>query len=212
MGNYQAFVFDKSMLKKLYFQQRENYKGENEEGEARHDEDEMIERINNRQVFTFGYMSYGLMACTSRCLCCCKKAIIKWSPYYKKHWISFQKYKRAREELLREKDVEHMIYNQRILKFMQKTQLKKRQRDIVQYFMRYVIEDKEIKKKDIARRQSTANQLLEGFEPTSDDYDRRILFEIAKRRVEVEDYHNDTSFEEDLFEEGVERPAWISEE
>ena len=105
-----------------------------------------------------------------------------------------------------------MIYNQRILKFMQKTQLKKRQRDIVQYFMRYVIEDKEIKKKDIARRQSTANQLLEGFEPTSDDYDRRILFEIAKRRVEVEDYHNDTSFEEDLFEEGVERPAWISEE
>ena len=51
---------------------------------------------------------------------------------------------------------------------MQKTQLKKRQRDIVQYFMRYVIENKEIKKKEIARRQSTANQLVEDFEPTTD--------------------------------------------
>ena len=90
-----------------------------------------------------------------------------------------------------------MIYNSRIQKFMQKTILKKRQRDVVQYFMRYVIEDNEIKKKDIARRQSTANQLVEGFEPTQDIYDRRILFEIAKRRVEAEDYHEDTSFEDD---------------
>jgi len=45
-----------------------------------------------------------------------------------------------------------MIYNMRIQKFMQKTQLKKRQRDTVQYFMRYVIEDNEIKNKEIAGR------------------------------------------------------------
>ncbi len=49
-----------------------------------------------------------------------------------------------------------MIYNMRIQKFMQKTQLKKRQRDTVQYFMRYVIEDNEIKNKEIAGRQATA--------------------------------------------------------
>ena len=61
------------------------------------------------------------------------------------------------------------------------------------------MQERKIKKKDIARRSSTANQLVEGFEPTTDIYDRRILFEIAKRRVDIEDYHQDTSFEEDLF-------------
>lgn len=35
-------------------------------------------------------------------------------------------FKRAREDLRREKDVEHMIYNMRIQKFMQKTLMKKR--------------------------------------------------------------------------------------
>ena len=49
-----------------------------------------------------------------------------------------------------------MIYNMRILRFMQKTTLKKRQRDIVQYFMRYLIEDDEINEQDISRRNKTA--------------------------------------------------------
>lgn len=70
--------------------------------------------------------------------------------------------------------------------------------------MRYVVEDSEIKKKDIARRQSTANQLVEDFEPTMSDFDRRILFEIAKRRVNLDDYHEDTSFEEDIWDDGDE--------
>ena len=79
----------------------------------------------------------------------------KW-PYYKKLWLSYQKFKKARYDLLRERDVEHMIYNLRILKFMQKTTLKKRQRDIVQYFMRYLIEDDEINEREISRRKQTA--------------------------------------------------------
>ena len=92
-----------------------------------------------------------------------------------------------------------MIYNMRIQKFMQKSQLKKRQRDMVQYFMRYVIEDDEIQNKEVARRQATADQLIDGMDPVSDMHDRRILFELTKRRVEAEDYYNDTSFEEDSF-------------
>ena len=51
--------------------------------------------------------------------------------YYGRQLPSYQKFKKARDELQLEKDVEHMIYNLRILKFIQKTTLKKRQRDIV---------------------------------------------------------------------------------
>ena len=99
--------------------------------------------------------------------------------------------------MLRERDVENVIYNLRILKFMQKTLLKKRQRDIVQYFMRYLIEDDEICERAVAPRAKTANELIENLNPIEDIYDRRILFEMTSRRVEAEDYQDDTSFEED---------------
>ena len=99
--------------------------------------------------------------------------------------------------MLRERDVEYVIYNLRILKFMQKTLLKKRQRDIVQYFMRYLIENDEICECEVARRAKTAEQLIEDLDPIGDIYDRRILFEMTSRRIEAEDYQHDTSFEED---------------
>ena len=38
---------------------------------------------------------------------------------------------------------------------------------------------------------------MDGIEPTNDDFDRRILYEIAKRRVDIDDFKEDTSFEED---------------
>ena len=111
LSSYQAFVFDKSMLKKLYFQQHKAYKKHDEDGNLRNDEDEIIERINNRAPFWFGYISYTAMAVSSRCLCCCKKAVISKWPFYKRQWISYQKFKQAREDLRLEKDIEHMIYN-----------------------------------------------------------------------------------------------------
>lgn len=157
----------------------------------------MVERIDNRRTFWFGYWGYGLMSFSSKCCCCCKRRMIRSWPYYKKQWFSYQKFKVARESLHREKDMEHMIYNMRISKFLQKTLLRKRQRDVVQYFMRYVIENDEIKKKEIARRASTAQQLIEEFNPEQDDFDRRILFELTNRRINQVDYHDDTSFESD---------------
>ena len=145
LGNYQEFVFDKSMLKKLYFQETERHSQLDGDGQERDDDDEMIERINNRRKFWFGYMGYGLVSLTSKCCCCCKKYMLKHWRYYRKQWVSYKKFKRARDSLSMEKDVEFMIYNQRINKFLQKSLLMKRQRDVVQYFMRYLIEDHEIK-------------------------------------------------------------------
>ena len=109
----------------------------------------MIERINNRKIFHFGYCGYGLIMAFSFCICCKRYLLEKW-PYYQKNWFAYKKFKKARANLNREKDLEHMIYNIRILLFMQRTQLKKRQRDIVQYFGRYLIEDDEIIDQDIS--------------------------------------------------------------
>ena len=54
--------------------------------------------------------------------------------------------------------------------------------------MRYVIQDEEVEKKEIIRKEETDAQLVEGFDPVGDLYDRRILFELTKRRVEEEDF------------------------
>ena len=63
--------------------------------------------------------------------------------------------------------------------------------------MRYSIRREDIGEgKSRARHQKTANQLTEDFDPISDIYDRRILFELSKRRIDSEDYTEDTSFEE----------------
>ena len=49
-------------------------------------------------------------------------------------------------------DLETFIFNQRVIKMITRALTKKRQRKAVQYFMRYVIENKEIKSKEIAKR------------------------------------------------------------
>ena len=113
-------------MKKLYFEEGESYKPVDVNGEVRDDDDEMIERINNRIEYSFSYIGYVMMSFASRCCCCCKKAMVMRWPWYGKKWLSYQKFKKARDDLAREKDIEHMIYNLRILKFMQKTTLKKR--------------------------------------------------------------------------------------
>jgi hypothetical protein len=48
------------------------------------------------------------------------------------------------------------------------------------------------------RKQATAEQLIDGINPVVDKYDRRILFELTKRRMDEDDFKSDTSFEEDL--------------
>lgn len=38
IGNYQSFVYDKSMLKKLYFKQKDFYSSRDDNGLLRHDD------------------------------------------------------------------------------------------------------------------------------------------------------------------------------
>lgn len=118
------------MLKKIYYQ-FDNFEPEKEDGQARNDKEEMVERVSKRRNFWFGYCGYGLMTLTTKCCCCCKEFLIRRWPYYKRQWFSYQRFKQARAELHREKDIERIIRDLRVTKFLHKTLLKKRQRDIV---------------------------------------------------------------------------------
>ena len=61
-------------MKRLYFQKNET--ADEQMTEKRSDADEMIEKINNRRDFNFGYCTYFLTAWLEYCCCfvgCLKK-------------------------------------------------------------------------------------------------------------------------------------------
>ena len=85
--------------------------------------------------------------------------------------------------------------------------------------MRYVLEDNGVGEKEFEKKPATADQLIDGMDPVGDKYDRRILFELTKRRMEEIDYQSDTSFEEDMMDddggdqtEEVERRLLVNQE
>ena len=74
---------------------------------------------------------------------------------------------------------------------------KKRQRKSVQYFMKYVIDHHEVKEEALAVHSMTAEQLIDGFDPLNDQVDRRILYEITGRKLNQEDYWDDSDQDPD---------------
>ena len=44
----------------------------------------------------------------------------------------------------------------------------------------------------MANHNMTAEQLIEGFDPLTDKYDKRILYEITGRKLEQQDYWDDS--------------------
>ena len=85
LESYQFFTFDKSMMKRLYFQEKEptvddeliidsNLKNEN-----RSDKEEFLHSVENRKSYEFSYCHYITtliqLKCVNCCSCCfcCKK-------------------------------------------------------------------------------------------------------------------------------------------
>ena len=89
-------------------------------------------------------------------------------------------------------DLESLIYNMRVLKMIIRAVTKKRQRKAVQYFKRFVVNDDKEVEQDMVSHNMTAEQLIDGFDALSDNYDKRILYEITGRKLNQEDYWDDS--------------------
>ena len=71
---------------------------------------------------------------------------------------------------------------------------KKRQRKAVQYFLKYLIEDHEVARGRgaLGAHDMSAEQLIDGFDPLNDKIDRRVLYEITGRKLNQDDYWDDS--------------------
>ena len=94
--------------------------------------------------------------------------------------------------------MEYLIYQMRVLKMIMRGLTKKRQRKSVQYFHRYLIgEDNKLKANDLFEDDMTAEHLIENFDSKNDKIDRRILYELTGRKLDPEDYWDDSDQDQD---------------
>ena len=76
---------------------------------------------------------------------------------------------------------------------------KKRQRKAVKYFQRYLIQDGHTPKaQNLFDDDMTAEYMIENFDVQNDKIDRRILYELTGRKLDPEDYWDDSDQDQEL--------------
>ena len=98
----------------------------------------------------------------------------------------------ANDRLDGEIDLLHFIQTSRILKFMTSYSLRRNQRQLVQYFKLYHLDEDSLKLNLTKPPQST-HEMLHNFDPMINTKDHRILFEILNRKIN----RMDSQFEND---------------
>ena len=98
----------------------------------------------------------------------------------------------ANDRLDGEIDLVHFIQTSRILKFMTSYSLRRNQRQLVQYFKLYHLDEDSLKLNLTKPPQST-HEMLHNFDPMINTKDHRILFEILNRKIN----RMDSQFEND---------------
>ena len=105
LTDYQAFAFDKSLLKRLYTEDKTAVE------EEENDERELVSRVVNRKPFSYSYCEYIKVKLLKFCCCCrcCKQTIC-----YDKKVKRFESFEKVKETLTNEMDLLKMIQDSRI--------------------------------------------------------------------------------------------------
>jgi hypothetical protein len=105
LGDYQAFTFDKSLLKRLYTEDKTHIE------EEASDDKELVSRILNRKQFSYSYSELVKAKLMKLCCCCrcCRQTI-----YYEKKIKRYESYLKVKEKLTGEMDLLKIIQESRI--------------------------------------------------------------------------------------------------
>ena len=181
LTNYQKFTYNKSALKKLYYESTENQEEIENTTNWRLD---MEQKLNSRQEMTFSYVTFIFVKLLSNCCCCIMRRYENEKGWYGRNKRSLAKFKIAKEKLNSEVDMKNIVTFRRISTFLHKLQTKRRQRLSVDYFRRYTVQDSEINRPKQMKRDMTQKRILSECEPGRSDIDKRILFEMTGVRLD----------------------------
>ena len=87
---------------------------------------------------------------------------------------------------MKEHDLQYLIEMNRVTRLLHKTSMLTRQRSTVDFSENYVISDNELTRLNakqnrpyVGKSSWTVDEVMDGFDPEHNDWDRRLLFEIT---------------------------------
>mmetsp|Transcript_23294 Transcript_23294/g.27332 ORF Transcript_23294/g.27332 Transcript_23294/m.27332 type:complete len:160 (+) Transcript_23294:1104-1583(+) len=132
-ADYLSFTFDKSLMKRLYSQEREPKTNNvaQESGLKRTDQEEFLHRMKNRKPYTFGYFGYLIIRFSDSCCCC----LSRWfGPRYQEKLKQIRRLEKSRQMLTAEKDIESFIMMRRMTTLLVKAVLLPHQQMAIPFF------------------------------------------------------------------------------
>lgn len=158
--------------------------------------------------FHFDYCTFFIIKAFTFCCCCLTRCFKRRFSWWNSRIVSYKKWQIAQKRLMDEQDIQKIIFLNRVTRLIHKIRFKARQRRAVSYFRKYVLSDNDIDSSASERQDDKvaddfmevpdAGILLKGFDPQSDLWDRRLLYEVTGMRLDDQDYRgDDTSSDED---------------
>ena len=117
--------------------------------------------------------------------CWCSRAQAK--DWHKRHKLRNELFEEANDRLEGETDILHFIRTSRILNFITLYSLRRNQRQLVQYFKAYHLDEEELELPPEKPPQST-EEMLRRFDPRTSLDDHRILYEITGHKLEQQQF------------------------
>ena len=123
--------------------------------------------------------------------CCC--SCVKTKECYKRRKIRNDLIEEANDRLSSETDILHFVRTSRILNFITLYSLRQNQRQLVQFFQAYHLDEEELELPPEKPPHSTI-EMLRRFDPQHNIDDHRILYEITRRNLKTQ--HFNINYEE----------------
>lgn len=195
LSGYQQFNLDQVLMKHLYSEEPYLVSGK----DVRSNEQEFLQRVQNRRPFSYSYCGYRCTKIASKCWCCLKLCVSRSKrSAFERRLRKMKMLERARQMLSQERDMEDMLYMKRMVRLMIKSFLTIQQQACVQYFSKYVIKDSNLRSTEpeaaMKKREYKDTELWESLQLETSAIDRLILYEVTRRRYPGTE--NDENFSE----------------
>ena len=179
IGGFEEFAYESSLRRRLYTQNKKPPRSD-QVYEKDEYEQEVADTILNRRQLEYYYWEHLLTSCM---LFCCWCSSVQSKDWYKRHKLRNELFEEANDRLEGETDILHFIRTSRILNFITLYSLRRNQRQLVQYFKAYHLDEDELELPPEKPPQST-EEMLRRFDPRTNLDDHRILYEITGHKLE----------------------------
>jgi len=206
MGHHE-FIAHLSMARSLYSRSENPKHPKGGLVDASGAQEAIMSKVSSMRSFEGTYFSYLTYLISSQFCCCFYSMCFNRTGSCKRRNKKWNKLGLAREKLMKEHDIQHIIQASRVARFLHKAAFRRRQRKGINVNDKFVITDEDIRKAERRAEKGQpaveawpkpdhkflAHELINGFDPENEKKDRRTLYEITGLRLYLEEFQEDDS-------------------